>query len=82
MVPVSELTCRELVELVTEYLEGVLPAGERTRVEAHLAHCPGCRNYLQQMRRTIDTLGRLSEDSLPEEAKQKLLAAFRSWKAG
>ncbi|HEX2036305.1 MAG TPA: zf-HC2 domain-containing protein [Chloroflexota bacterium] len=82
MLPVSELTCRELVELVTEYLEGVLPAGERTRFEAHLADCPGCRNYLQQMRRTIDTLGRLSEDSLPEEAKQKLLAAFRSWKAG
>ena len=76
----GELTCQELVELVTEYLEETLPAVERARFEEHLRGCPGCRNYLQQMHQTIRILGHLPETAIPEDAKQRLLHAFRKWK--
>jgi anti-sigma factor RsiW len=57
----EQMQCRELVELVTEYMEGALPAEDRARFEAHLASCPGCLAYLQQMRVTIRVIGRLRE---------------------
>ena len=76
----TELTCRELVELVTDYLEDMLPQVERMRFEEHLTTCAGCRNYLVQMRRTIDTLGRLTEDDLAPVARDELLQLFRNWK--
>ncbi len=78
----AEMTCRELVELVTDYLEGTLPAAERARFEAHLADCPDCTNYLDQMRRTVQLLGTLSEETITPEAKERLLWAFRDWKQG
>jgi predicted anti-sigma-YlaC factor YlaD len=74
------MSCKELVELVTEYLEGTLPADDRVRFEAHLGECEGCENYLGQMRLTISTLGALSEETIPPEARDNLLEAFRSWK--
>jgi anti-sigma factor RsiW len=80
MTNATELTCRELVELVTDYLEGSLPAQARARFERHLAKCSGCRNYLAQMRRTIGALGRLSEESIPQQARDDLLGVFRDWK--
>lgn len=76
----DELTCKELVELVTDYFEGQLPASEQARFEAHLAICPGCQNYLEQMRQTIRLLGRLGEDGVPPEAWGELLEVFRKWK--
>ena len=76
----SEMACKELVELVTEYLEGTLPAGDRRRFEDHLKDCDPCVTYLDQMRQTIRSLGRLTEASLPEDAKQDLLRIFRDWK--
>jgi anti-sigma factor RsiW len=76
----DEMACQELVELVTEYLEGTLPAQERARFEAHLVTCRHCRTYLEQMRQTIATLGRLTEDSLDPQAKEDLLLIFRAWK--
>ncbi len=76
------LTCREFVELVTEYLEGALPAGDRQRFEEHLALCPGCETYLGQMRQTVALLGQVTEESLAPDAQDALLAAFRHWKAG
>lgn len=76
----DELTCKELVELVTDYFEGQLPASEQTRFETHLATCRGCRNYLEQMRQTLRLLGRLSEDGVSPEAQQELLEVFRNWK--
>jgi predicted anti-sigma-YlaC factor YlaD len=76
----NELSCQELVELVTEYLEGTLPAQERVRFEDHLAICPGCSNYLDQMRRTIQMVGALKEEAIPDDAKEQLLRAFRAWK--
>lgn len=74
------LTCRELVELVTDYLEDALPPPERERFEAHLAVCEGCTTYLEQMRATIRVTGRLSEEQVSPEARERLLAAFRSWR--
>jgi anti-sigma factor RsiW len=77
-----ELTCKELVELVTDYLEGALPRRERRRFERHIAKCDGCTTYLEQVRQIIQMLGELTEDSLTPEAKGELLHAFRDWKAG
>jgi anti-sigma factor RsiW len=74
------LTCPELVELVTDYLEGALSAEARARFEAHLAGCEGCSNYLAQMRATIRVAGSLSEASFPPGAREALLAALRDWK--
>jgi anti-sigma factor RsiW len=74
------ITCQELVELVTDYLEGTLDADMRVRFEQHLASCSGCREYLEQMELTIRATGRLSEDSLPPAATEALLDAFRDWK--
>ena len=76
----DQLTCQELVEIVTAYLEESLPAADRARFDAHLAGCTGCRNYLEQMRRTIATLGKLSEETLPAGDRDTLLDLFRNWK--
>ncbi len=76
-----ELTCREVVEIVTDYLEGAMTLEERGRFEAHLSLCDGCTNYLRQMRETIRLSGMLTEDQIPEEQKQELLNAFRDWKS-
>jgi predicted anti-sigma-YlaC factor YlaD len=77
----EELTCQELVELVTDYLEMALPEGEMARFEEHLAGCRGCRQYLDQMRTTIRLVGRLREVDLSPPARDELLALFRDWKA-
>ena len=74
-----ERACRELVELVTDYLEGQLGPLERVRFEEHLTDCSGCRTYLEQMRQTLAALGRLPEESLSPEARDALLEAFRDW---
>jgi predicted anti-sigma-YlaC factor YlaD len=76
----QELTCKELVELITEYLEGTILSADKARFEAHLILCTACRIYLDQMRATIHTLGRLGEESISPEAKNNLLRAFRTWK--
>jgi anti-sigma factor RsiW len=73
------LTCHEVVELITDYLEGSLPDGDRRRVEEHLAGCDGCTHYLEQMRETIRLSGMLTEEQVPEGHMQQLLDAFRTW---
>lgn len=73
------LICREVIELLTDYVEDALPAKERRRVEAHLATCDGCTTYLEQVRKTIRLTGMLTEEQIPEEEKRRLLAAFRDW---
>ena len=77
-----QMSCKELVEVITEYLEGTLPAEDRARFGRHLAGCDGCQAYLDQMRQTIGALGRLPPESLSPEAKSKLLEAFRGWREG
>lgn len=74
------LTCRELVELVTDYLDGALSEVDRARFEEHLAVCEACVHYFGQIRRTVRLLGRLHESDLSPAARDELLAAFRTWK--
>ena len=76
------MSCRELVELVTEYLEGAMAPAERTRLELHLAGCRPCRHYLDQMRDTIKVAGQITEESVTPEAQEELLKVFRAWKRG
>ena len=73
------MSCRELVALVTEYLEGTLLPAERIRFERHLAVCPPCRAHLEQMRETIRASGALTEESLSQAARDELLGAFADW---
>ena len=80
--PDADMGCHELVELVTEYLEGTMSPPERARLEAHLAVCRGCRAYLDQMRLTIRAVGHLPEEAVTPAAQQDLLRVFRAWKAG
>jgi anti-sigma factor RsiW len=77
-----ELTCKELVELITGYLEGSLRGRRRRRFEAHLAGCVGCTRYLAQMKATIRATGTLTEEQVTDEQKAVLLAAFRGWTSG
>ncbi|HZY02729.1 MAG TPA: zf-HC2 domain-containing protein [Anaeromyxobacteraceae bacterium] len=79
---VPDLTCRELVELVTDYLEVRLPADDRLRFELHLTYCVPCRTYLKQMRQVLASAGQLTEDSIAPAARDELLRAFRDWKKG
>jgi anti-sigma factor RsiW len=75
------MTCRELVELVTDYLEGALDPAEHARFETHLGVCTGCQAYLDQIRATVDATGRLREEDLSPAARDTLLGAFRDWRA-
>lgn len=74
------LTCRELVALVSDYLEGALTPEERLAFERHIAICPPCRGYLDELRRTIEVAGTLREDDLPADARGAMLAVFQDWK--
>jgi anti-sigma factor RsiW len=76
-----ELTCKELVELVTGYLEGSLRGRRRRRFESHLAACDGCTRYMAQMEATIRATGALTEEQVTEEQRTVLLGAFRDWKS-
>ena len=78
--PPDEMTCQELVEVVTEYLEGTLSTVDKARFEEHLAVCPYCRTYLEQMRQTINALGKLTQESIAPETRAELLQLFRDWK--
>jgi anti-sigma factor RsiW len=75
----AAITCRELVELVTDYFEDALPRRERTRFEQHIAACDFCTIYLEQMRQTRRALGTLTEESISPQAREELLGAFRDW---
>lgn len=79
--PAGMLSCREVVELVTAYLEGALSEIDEVRFEEHLAMCEGCATYLDQMRETIRLVGTLDTESIDLEACNRLMHAFRSWKA-
>jgi anti-sigma factor RsiW len=78
---VEALSCQELVELVTDYLEGALSPEERERFESHLAECVNCVTYLDQIRATIRLTGTLRSEDLDPQAEETLLAAFRTWKS-
>jgi hypothetical protein len=76
----EHVTCHEVVELVTDYLERALPADEASLFEQHLNFCDGCIWYVKQMGTTFATVGRIREEDVPAETKDRLMAAFRDWK--
>jgi hypothetical protein len=80
MIDVEELSCQELVELVTDYLEGALDERHLRAFERHLTGCDGCTQYLEQFRMTIRLTGTLTLDDLTPEAESALLQAFQGWK--
>ncbi len=75
------IVCRQAVELIADYLDGRLPAGDVLRLETHLAACPHCSEYLAQLRVTIDALGRAEPDALADDALDELVDLYRRWSA-
>ena len=78
--PGGGLTCQEVVELVTDYIEGVLDDATAARVDEHLSACPGCMEYVRQVRATIRLLGQVETPSLSERTRSDLMAAFRHFR--
>ena len=74
------MTCRQVVELMTDYLDGALSPEDRARFEEHLSGCDGCRAYLAQSRITREVVGKLADESIPKSIEDELLKAFRDWK--
>jgi anti-sigma factor RsiW len=77
---VEHLTCRDFVELLTDYLEDAVDPCERAEIERHIVICRGCSNYVEQMRSTIDVLGRVADGGAVDS--DRLLSMFREWQAG
>ncbi|MDQ3146496.1 MAG: anti-sigma factor [Actinomycetota bacterium] len=77
----QSLVCRDLVEVVSDWLDGALSAAERAEVEEHLAICPGCVAYVEQLRTTTRLLRHVGDEPMPPETRDRLLAAFRAWRA-
>jgi anti-sigma factor RsiW len=77
----TDLACKELVEIITDYLEGTLPERDRARFDAHLMTCPPCREYVAEMHTTLQLTGRLTVESISPGARDELLRAFRRLKA-
>ncbi len=75
-----EMACQELVEVITDYLEGTLPEVDRARFETHLASCAACREYVEQMQALVRLTGKLTARSLEPAAVDSLLGAFRRWR--
>lgn len=74
------LTCRELTELITSYMEGKVSLRQRLRIQMHLAMCRHCRRYLRQMKYTIRLLGALLDGALPPQLESDLMRRFADWK--
>jgi anti-sigma factor RsiW len=74
------MNCRQVVELMTDYIEGTLGVADRARFEEHIAGCDGCRAYLAQMRLTRMIVGRLADVPIPELVEHELLETFRNWR--
>ena len=79
MIDAEALSCQELVELVTDYLEGVLDDRDLRAFEGHLAGCDGCTEYVEQLRATIRIVGTLSPHDLTPDAEAALMQAFSDW---
>jgi putative zinc finger protein len=76
----EHISCQEVVELVTDYFERALLVDETALFEQHVNFCEGCAWYVDQMRTVVETAGRLREEDLPAEARERLLTAFRDWR--
>ncbi len=75
------MTCKEVVELMTAYLEGSLSEADRARFDKHIGGCDGCTAYLEQMRTTLRLLGRIADEAIPAHMEADLVSAFRGWRS-
>ena len=75
------MICRDVVELMTDYLEGALSPADVARFDEHIAGCDGCRAYLEQMRATRRLTSRLADEPMPDALRDELVAAFRTWRS-
>jgi anti-sigma factor RsiW len=75
------MTCRQVVELMTDYLEGALSVTDRARFEEHIAGCDGCRAYLAQLSTTRKVLRKLADEPIPPALQAELMKAFKDWRA-
>jgi len=75
------MSCRELLDLITDYLEGALSAPDRVRFEDHLRECSGCARYLDQLRLVMKATGRIEEEQVPAETMDRLLGTFAAWRS-
>jgi anti-sigma factor RsiW len=75
------VTCRQVVELMTDYLEGALSSADRTRFEEHIAGCDGCRAYLAQLATTRRVLSKLADEPIPPDLQAELVKTFKNWKS-
>ena len=76
----EHISCQEVVELVNDYLDRALEPEQASLFEQHVNFCDGCEWYLDQMRTTVATVGRVTEEEVPPATRDKLLTAFREWK--
>ncbi len=76
----GNFSCREVAELITDYLEGSFTLSQRLRFQMHLGLCWACRNYLRQMKYTVATLRQLPSEPVPPQVKEELMKRFRTWK--
>lgn len=76
------LSCKDITELLTEYLEGEMSLAGRVQVRMHMTMCGHCRTYLKQLKLTIDSCGRIPPPEITEDLREELLTTFREWKAG
>ena len=77
----DHISCQQVVDLVTEYLEGAMTVDDRSLFEQHVNFCDGCVWYVDQIKTAVATVGRVHEDDLPVEMRERLLIAFRDWRA-
>jgi anti-sigma factor RsiW len=77
----DDLICRELVEVITDFVEGAMSDADRTRFEHHLGACAGCTAVMSQFRTTIEVTGRLTEDKVSEAQRDAMREVFRGWRA-
>jgi len=77
----DDLTCRELVEVITDYVEGAMSDADRARFDRHVGECSGCAAVMSQFRATIEVSGRLTEDQVSEEQRDAMRDVFRRWRA-
>jgi anti-sigma factor RsiW len=78
----ADVTCREVVELLSDYLDGAIPATDRARLDEHLAECDGCTAALEQLRETIRVTGTLTEEQVAQEQLEPVRSVFRAWRSG
>ena len=76
----GNFTCKEVAQLITEYLEGTFSLSQKLRFQMHIGLCLACRNYLRQMKYTVATLRQLPSEPVPPEVKEALMNRFRTWK--